>query len=132
MTTIILLACPIVLTSIVAWRFRRRLVASTLPHLPRKENMKFAILLSSITLLAILALLPDLYILVSAMKLMSGFWRTALTLLATTFILAATCVGCSKPAEPARSHEIHWQGPETGFSATTPNPPDNTNKPKEP
>ena len=76
--------------------------------------MKIVILISSITLLAILALLPDLFILVSAMKLMSGFWRVAITLAATTFILAATCVGCSKPAEPPKPHEIHWQGPETG------------------
>ena len=128
MTTVILLACSILLTSIVAWLFRQRLIASTLPHLPRKETMKTAILLSSITLLAILALLPDLFILVSAMKLLSSFWRTALTLVATTFILAATCVGCSKPTETPKPHEIHWQGPETGFTGTTTLPSD---KPKE-
>jgi hypothetical protein len=124
MTTAILLAASILITAIVAWLLRRRLAALTLAYLPRKETMRTAILLASIGLLAISALLPDLIFIASLATRKLRFVVTVLTLAST-----ALCIGCSKPAEVPKPHEIRWQGPETGYTGTTLIDPD---KPKEP
>jgi hypothetical protein len=122
MTTVILLAASILTAAIVAWLLRRRLAALTLAYLPRKETMRTAILLTSIGLLAISALLPDLIFIASLATRKLRFVTTMLAL------SAALCIGCSKPAEPPKPHEIKWRGPETGYTATTPLPPDNAGK----
>ena len=85
------------------------------------------ILLSAVALLATIALLPDLLILASAMKLLSRFWRIALTLSAAAVV---ACVGCSRPPEAPQPHQINWRAPETGYTGTTTLPPDNTGKEK--
>jgi len=126
MTTAILLAASILITAIVAWLLRRRLAALTLAYLPRKETMRTAILLASIGLLAISALLPDLIFIASLATRKLRFFVTVVTL---SVAAAATCIGCSKPVEVPKPHEIHWQGPETGYTGTTIIDPD---KPKEP
>jgi protein-S-isoprenylcysteine O-methyltransferase Ste14 len=129
MTALILLASSILVTAILAWLLRRRLAASTLACLPRKESMKKVILLASIGMLATFALLPDILIIASLIQATRKlrFVVTALALSAALF----ACIGCSKQAEPPKPHEIHWQGPETGYSGMTELPPDNTGKPKE-
>ena len=121
--TIVIVLASILATVILAWMLRR--LASTLAHLPRKEALKSTILLASIGLLATTALLPDLVIMLSAIKLCSRFWRIALTLSVAAVV---AFIGCSKPAEPPKPHEIQWRGPETGYTVTTPQPPDNAGK----
>ena len=88
--------------------------------------MKTMILFASIAVLLILPLLLD-FIRVSTTTLLSRFFRSIITLSATLM----ACIGCSKQPEPPQPHEIHWQGPETGFVGKTVFPPDNTGIPKE-
>ncbi len=126
MTTFILLVL-ILVTAIVAWLLRRRLVASILARLPRKETMTTALLFASIALLLAIALLPDILILISTMSLMPPFFRIVLGLVAAAVI----CVGCSKQYDKPKPHAIHWRAPDTGYSAETvpASPPDNKEGP---
>lgn len=112
MTTFILLACSI-LALVLAWRFRRRLAH----HIPRKENMTTTILVAATVVLAVLALLPEILILVSTVNLMPLFIKTALGLAAAAAIIY---VGCSKRTEAPKQPAIQWTAPETGYHAETP------------
>ena len=86
MTTLIILG-SILATVILAWLFRERLAH----HLPRKETMTTATLIAAIVLLAFLALLPDILILVSTMKLLPPFFKIFLALSAAV----AACLGAT-------------------------------------
>jgi len=116
--TIVIVLASILATVILAWLLRRRLAQ----YLAKKETLKTVLLLVSVVALAILALLPDFIIIASLATRKLRFVATVLVL------SAALCIGCSKPAEPPKPHEIHWRGPETGYTATTPQPPDNAGK----
>ena len=90
--------------------------------------MKTVILFVSIAVLSILPLLLDL-IRVSTMKVLSRFSRIVITLSAAFL----ACIGCTpKETEKPKPRQVHWQGPETGYTGTTTLPPDNADKPLEP
>ena len=129
MLTVILLVSTLTVISIVAWLLRRRLAKLILAHLPRKETMKAVILLISIAGLSILALLSEI-LCIAALVLATRNLRFFVTVLTLSVALVA-CIGCSKQPEPPQPHEIHWQGPETGFVGKTVFPPDNTGIHKE-
>jgi len=112
--TIVIVLASILATVIFAWLLRRRLAQ----FLPKKETMKTVLLLVSIAALSTIALLPDILFIASLATRRLRFVATVLAL------SAALCIGCSKPAEPPKPHEIQWRGPETGYTATTPQPPD--------
>lgn len=118
MTTVILLA-SILVTAIVAWRLRRRLAALTHAYLPRKETMTTALLFAPIALLLLIALLPDLLVLISTMNLMPPYFRIVLALAATVLV----CIGCSKKTDAPKPQPIHWRAPESGYTAETAPPP---------
>ncbi len=114
--TIAILLASILVTAIVAWLLRRRLAASILARLPRKETVTTALLFASIALLLVIALLPDLLILFSTVNLMPHSLRMILGLAAASMV----CIGCSKHAEPAKPAVIHWKGQDGGYQDTTP------------
>ena len=121
MTTVIILLASTLVTAIVAWLLRRRLAASILARLPRKETVTTLCIFAPIALLLILALLPDLLILLSTMNLLPHTFRIILGLAAATVV----CIGCSKQnAEPTKPAIIHWKGQDGGYEDTTIVPPD--------
>ena len=119
--TVILLASILLAASILAWLFRRRLAE----QLPSKETMSTFLLFAPIALLVIIALLPDIFLLISTMSLMPPFVRIVLALVAA----AVVCVGCSKQADKPKPHPIHWRAPETGYQAETVTIPPNKEGP---
>ena len=112
---ITLLASTLV-TAIVAWLLRRRLAASIRARLPRKETVTAVCLFAPIALLLILALLPDILLVIWTMNLLPHSLRIVLALAAATMI----CVGCFKHSpEPVKPALIHWTGQDGGYQDTT-------------
>ena len=108
--TVTLLA-SILVASVAVWFFRQRLVQ----FLPSKETMTTLLLFAPIALLVGMALLPDVLLLISTLKLLPPAFRIVLGLAAATMV----CVGCSKHAEPAKPAFIHWKGQDGGYEDTT-------------
>ena len=119
--TITLLASIFVASIVLAWLLRQRISR----HLPSKETLTTAMLFAPIALLVGLALLPDVLLLISTMRLLPPAFRIILGLAAATMI----CVGCYKQADAPKPRRLHWSAPETGFQSETIFPPDP--KPKE-
>jgi uncharacterized membrane protein YoaK (UPF0700 family) len=116
MTTAIILLASTLATAIVAWLLRRHLAASILARLPRKETVTTVCLFAPIALLLILALLPDILLLVSTMNLLPHTFRIILGIAAATVV----CIGCSKQnAEPVKPAVIHWKAQDSDYEDTT-------------
>ncbi len=113
--TVTLLA-SILVASVLAWLFRQRIAQ----HLPSKETVTTVTLFAAVALLLVVALLPDILLLISTMKLLPPSFRIVLALAAAV----AVCVGCSKQtSEPTKPAVIHWQGQDGGYEDTTAIPP---------
>jgi hypothetical protein len=122
MTTFILSVCSIV-AIILAWLLRRRLTI----YIPRKNTTTPVLLIAAIIVLAIIALLPDIGVVCSTMKLLALHFKIVFTLvIAATTAWSVACIGCSKQPQPARP--IHWSAPESGYQETT-LPPNNKEGP---
>jgi hypothetical protein len=119
--TITLLASILVASIVLAWLFRQRIAQ----HLPSKETLTTAMLFAPIALLVGLALLPDVLLLISTMRLLPPAFRIVLGLTAATLV----CVGCYKQTDAPKPRRLHWSAPDTGFQSDTTLPPDP--KPKE-
>jgi hypothetical protein len=124
MTTLLLFACSIVVVSVLAWLYRQRLAQ----HLPTKKTMTDVLVVASIVLLAVLVLLPDIFIFVSTMKLLPTPFKIILTIAAAV----VACIGCSKKTDAPQPRQIRWKASETGYTGTTVLPPDIPDKKEEP
>jgi len=122
--TTILFAASIVAVSILAWLFRQRFIK----HLPSKETMGTVCLVAPIVLLLVMAILPDILLLIGTLALMPPTIRTIIGIAAAAVVIYA---GCSKQADKPKPHPIHWSAPETGYHAETVPalPPDNKEGP---
>ena len=116
--TITLFASILVTSIIFAWLFRQRLAH----YMPRKETVTTVCLFAPIALLLILALLPDILLLILTMNLLPHSFRILLALAAAATV--AVGIGCSKQTpEPTKPAVIHWQGQDGGYEDTTAVPP---------
>ena len=115
--TITLLA-SILVASVLAWLFRQRLAH----YMPRKETVTTVCLFAPIALLLIIALLPNIFLLILTMNLLPHSFRILLALAAAATV--AVGIGCSKQTpEPTKPAVIHWQGQDGGYEDTTAVPP---------
>jgi hypothetical protein len=115
----ITLLASILVVAIVAWFYRQRLAR----YMPRKETVTTLCLFAPIALLLILALLPDILLLILTMNLLPHSLRCVLAVAAAVTI--AVGIGCSKQnAEPTKPAVIHWKGQDGGYEDTTIVPPD--------
>ncbi len=112
MITVTLFAASIVAVSILAWLFRQRFIK----HLPSKETMNMFCLVAPIALLLLMAILPELVLLIATLNLMPPTIRTVIGIAAAAAVIYA---GCSKRADAPKPHPIHWRAPDTGYTAET-------------
>lgn len=124
MITTILFALSILAVSILAWLFRRRFTK----YVPSKQSMSTFCLVAPVVLLLCVAILPDVLLILAAIKFMPPLLKTVLGFAAAAAILYS---GCSKQADKPKPHPIHWSAPETGYTAETVPafPPDNKEGP---
>jgi predicted permease len=121
--TTILFAASIVAVSILAWLFRQRFIK----HLPSKETMGTVCLVAPIVLLLVMAILPDILLLIGTLALMPPTIRTIIGIAAATAVIYGGC----KKADAPKPQPIHWRAPDTGYTAETvpASPPDNKEGP---
>ena len=124
MITVVLFAASIVAVSILAWLFRQRFIK----HLPSKETMSTFCLVAPIALLLVMAILPDIVLLIGTLALMPPTIRTIIGIAAATAVIYG---GCSKRSDAPKPQPIHWRAPDTGYTAETvpASPPDNKEGP---
>ena len=112
MTALLLIALFLVAAALTWW-YRQRLVR----FLPRKNTMFTISIIASIGLLAVLAVLPDLIALLSALQFLSPLVKTALVLVT---VVPLVIVGCSRHSPtPDEPYKIHWQAGDSNFSTDT-------------
>jgi flagellar biosynthesis protein FliP len=107
----ILYVVSILAVSILAWLLRQRITH----HLPSKRVMNNFGIVALVVLLLVLAILPDILVLLTTINLMPHSLKIVLGLAAAALI----CVGCSKRAEPPKQPAIQWTAPDTGYHAET-------------
>ncbi len=112
MITVTLFAASIVAVSILAWLFRQRFIK----HLPSKEALSTFCFVAPIILLLVMAILPDILLLIATLSFMPPTIRTVIGIAAAAAVIYA---GCSKKADTPKPHPIHWSAPETGYHAET-------------
>ncbi len=124
MITVVLFAASIVAISILAWLFRQRFIK----HLPSKETIGTVCLVAPIALLLLMAILPDILLLIVTLSYMPPTIRAVIGIAAAAVVVYA---GCSKQADAPKPHPIQWSAPETGYHAETVPalPPDNKEGP---
>ena len=82
-----LFAASIVAVSVLAWLFRQRFIK----HLPSKETMSTFCLVAPIVLLLLMAILPDVLLLIGTLALMPPTIRTIIGIAAATVVIYAGC-----------------------------------------
>lgn len=113
MITTILFACSLLAVSILAWLFRRRFTK----YVPSKQAVSTFCLVAPIALLLLMAILPDILLLIVTLNLMPPTIRAVIGTAAAAVVVYA---GCSKRADAPKQPAIQWTAPDTGFHSETP------------